>query len=184
MAQAGRHARRFAEWASELPADIEFAFGLSGNEAIAAQGRRFLAGGLCYLLTQLDIIPDHEKAGSIDDAFVLRVAYGLCAEHASKVGTAESARIAKMTNEEDEVRQFLGDALFAKLRRHVVELADKTVRGRTTDQLISDARARADLKRELDQSIKKLRPPILDDDAQAEALEVSISSYFKMKLGG
>jgi uncharacterized membrane protein YkvA (DUF1232 family) len=184
MAQAGKQARRFAQWASELPADIEATYALLTNEAVATQGRRFLAGGLSYILTQLDIIPDHEKAGSVDDCFVLRVAYGLAAEHAAKVGTAESSRIAKMTNEEDDVRSFLGDALFAKLRRHVVELADKTVRGRTTDQILMDAKLRGDMKRELDQSVKKSRQLLIDNDQQAEALEVSIQSYFKMKLGG
>jgi uncharacterized membrane protein YkvA (DUF1232 family) len=184
MAQAGKQARRFAQWASELPADIEGTFALLTNEAVGTQGRRFLAGGLSYILTQLDIIPDHEKAGAVDDCFVLRVAYGLAAEHAAKVGTAEASRIAKMTNEEDDVRGFLGDALFAKLRRHVVELADKPVRGRTTDQILTDAKLRGDMKRELDQSVKKSRQLLIDNDQQAEALEVSIQSYFKMKLGG
>ncbi len=184
MAQAGKQARRFAQWASELPADVDGTFKLLTNEAVANQGRRFLAGGLSYILTQLDIIPDHEKAGAVDDCFVLRVAYGLAAEHAAKVGTAEAGKIAKMTNEEDEVRGFLGDAMFAKLRRHVVELADKPVRGRTADQILSDPRLRGDLKRELDQSMKKVKAVLLDDDKQAEAFEVAVHSYFKMKLGG
>ena len=48
-----------------------------------------------------------------------------------------------MTNDEDEIRQFLGDALFAKLRRYVVELADKPVRGRTVEQILTDDKARA-----------------------------------------
>jgi uncharacterized membrane protein YkvA (DUF1232 family) len=184
MAQAGKHARRFAEWAAALPADVEQTWQLMNNEAITMQGRRFLGGGLAYLLTQLDLIPDHEKAGSIDDAFVLRVAYGLAAEHTEKVGTKEASYVARMTNEEDEIRSFLGDGAFAKLRRHVVEATDKKVRGRTVDQVLAEARHKADMKRELDQAVKKLKPPILDNDAEAEQLEVSVKSYFKMKLGG
>ncbi len=184
MDKAGRHARRFQEWTSELPNDVQATFDLMTNEAVASTGRRFLAAGLSYCLTQLDLIPDHEKAGAVDDAFVLRVAYGLAAEHAAKAGTRESSLIARMTNEEDEIRQFIGDALFAKLRRYVVELADKEVRGRTTDHILSDAKARADLKRELEQSMKKVRPPIATSDEEAEQIEVAVKSYLKMKLGG
>jgi uncharacterized membrane protein YkvA (DUF1232 family) len=184
MGTQGQYARRFADWTHELPNDVPATFDLMSNEQVAPPGRRFLAGALSYILTQLDLIPDHEKAGAIDDAFVIRLAYGLAAEHASKVGTRESAVIAKMTNEEDEIRQFVGDMLFAKLRRYVVELADKTVRGRTTDQLLTDPKARADMKRELEQAMKKLKPAIAVDDAEAVAIETSVKSYLKMKLGG
>src|SRR5262245_46147949 len=124
-----RAATRFEEWTSNLPADLTATFTLSGDERIAPQGRRYLAGALAYALMQLDLIPDHEPAGSVDDALVLRLAYGLAAEHAAKAALEDAARFARMTNDEDLVREFLGDALFAKLRRFVIELADKEVRG-------------------------------------------------------
>jgi uncharacterized membrane protein YkvA (DUF1232 family) len=184
MTQAAQYAPRFIEWTAQLPADVDATYQLLSNEAIAAQGRRFLAAALSYTLTQLDLIPDHENAGAIDDAFVLRIAYGLAAEHAAKVDTVEAARIARFTNEEEEVRKFLGEALFAKLRRLVVEQADKEVRGRTTDHILSDARARNDLKRELDASARRTRTAQADDEAARAALEVSVKSYLKMKLGG
>ena len=84
-------------------------------------------------------------------------ASGLAAEHTEKVGTKEASYVARMTNEEDEIRSFLGDAAFAKLRRHVVESTDKKVRGRTVDQVLTEARSKADMKRELDQAVKKLK---------------------------
>jgi hypothetical protein len=179
----GRFAHRLAEWTSQLPTDIQATFDLITNETVAGPGRRFLAGALSYTLTQLDLIPDHEPAGAVDDAFVLRVAYGLAAEHAAKVGTDDAARIARLTNEEEEMRGFLGDALYGKLRRLVVDAAEKEVRGRTPDRILSDARARADLKRELDAATKKMKVALADSDAAGEALEVSVRSYLKMKLG-
>jgi uncharacterized membrane protein YkvA (DUF1232 family) len=182
MAQAGKHARRFVEWTTQLPADIDATFALLNSEAIAVPGRRFLAAALNYNLTQLDLIPDHEKAGTIDDAFVLRMAYGLAAEHASKAGTRESSLIARMTNEEDEIRQFLGDEIFAKLRRYVVELTDKPVRNRTVEQLVTDAKVRDGMKRELDQAMKKVKPEVSLTDSEASELEVSVKSYLSMKL--
>jgi uncharacterized membrane protein YkvA (DUF1232 family) len=184
MDQPGRHARRFAEWIAALPSDTQTMLDLLTDESIATQGRLFIAGALGYILTQLDIIPDHEKAGAIDDAFVVRVCFGLLAEHAEKAGADAAAKIGRLANEEDEVKAFLGDALFAKLRNYIHDFAEKAVRGRTTDQILADPRARADIKRELDAKLKKVRALSFESDADAESVEVTVRSYFKMKLGG
>jgi hypothetical protein len=181
--EPARFARRFEEWTAALPGDVDTMWQLLNSDAVAQQGRRFVAGALSYLLTQLDLIPDHEKAGSVDDALVLRVCAGLLAEHAAKVDVGLSAQIARLTNEEDEVRAFLGDAAFTKLRRYVIDLADKEVRGRTVDKILADERARADLKRELDVQVKRLKALKLDSDDEGSAIEASVKSYFKMKLG-
>jgi len=183
MANASEWARRFEEWTTSLPDDVQATWDMLTNDSVAPPGRRWLAGALSYTLTQLDLIPDHERAGSIDDAFVLRVAYGLAAEHAAKTSTKDAAIIARMTTQEDQLREFLGDALYAKLRRHVSDLADKEVRGRTTDHILGDAKARTDMKRELDTQCKKMKPARAGSDAENEALLVSVLSYLKMKLG-
>ena len=178
----GTYARHFAEWTTHLAEDADFTFQLTGDDKVKTPGRRILAGALSYILTQLDLIPDHEKAGAIDDAFVLRVAHGMAAEHTSDLGKDASARIARLTHDEDELREFLGDALFGKLRRHVQSLESKQVRGRSVDQILTDARARTEMKRELEQRIKAMKPTLVDDDAAGDALEVSIKSYLDMKL--
>jgi uncharacterized membrane protein YkvA (DUF1232 family) len=180
-----RAAVRFEEWTTNLSGDLTATFALSGDERIAPQGRRFLAGALAYSLLQLDLIPDHEAAGSVDDAIVLRLAYGLAAEHAARASVEDAARFARMTNDEDEVRQFLGDGLFAKLRRFVLDLADKPVRGRTSDQVIVAGKPRDDMKRELDTAGRRIKKANAGPDDKAhEALEVSVKSWFSMKLGG
>jgi len=179
-----RAAVRFEEWTANLAGDLEATFALTGDQRIATQGRRFLAGALGYALLQLDLIPDHEQAGSVDDAIVLRLAYGLAAEHAAGATVEDASRFARMTNDEDEVRQFLGDTLFAKLRRFVLELTDKEVRGRTVDQVIAAGKPRDDMKRELDNAGKRIKKANAGSDAKAqEALEVSVKSWFTMKLG-
>lgn len=183
MANASEWARRFEQWTTSLSEDVQATWQMLTNDSVAPPGRRWLAAALSYTLTQLDLIPDHERAGSIDDAFVLRIAYGLAAEHAGKTNTADAARIARMTHDEDELRQFLGDALYSKLRRYVTDLADKEVRGRTVDQILSDARARQDMGRELDIQCKKMKPAHAATPEEAEALAVSVQSYLKMKLG-
>lgn len=178
-----RAATQFVEWTSQLAGDLDATFVLTGDERIARQGRRFLAGALSYSLQQLDIIPDHEEAGSVDDAIVLRIAYGLAAEHAASASVDAAARFARMTNQEDQVRLFLGDALYAKLRRVVLDLADKPVRGRTSEQIIIAGNARTDMKRELDAQSKRIKKAnVADDTASQEAFEVSVKSWFSMKL--
>jgi hypothetical protein len=176
-------AKRFEEWTESLPADVQGTFTLLTNEAITQPGRRFLAGALSYTLTQLDLIPDHEKWGAVDDAFVLRIAYGLAAEHAGKTSTEDAARFARMTRDEDQLRELLGDPLYSRLRRYVLELADKTVRGRTVDHILGDAQAQKDMKRELDVQVKKMKALHAGTDAEREAAVVSVLSYLKMKLG-
>jgi uncharacterized membrane protein YkvA (DUF1232 family) len=183
MANASEWARRFEEWTTSLPEDVQATWEMLTNDSVAPPGRRWLAAALSYTLTQLDLIPDHERAGSIDDAFVIRVAYGLAAEHAAKTSTKDASRIARMTRDEDELREFLGDALYARLRRYVSDLADKEVRGRTVDHILADARARQELKRELDVQCKKMKPARAGTAAEAEQLTISVQSYLKMKLG-
>jgi uncharacterized membrane protein YkvA (DUF1232 family) len=183
MANASEWAGRFEQWTTGLPDDVQATWELLSNDSVATSGRRWLAAALAYTLTQLDLIPDHESAGAVDDAFVLRVAYGLAAEHAARTSREDAARIARMTHDEDDLRELLGAPLHAKLRRHVMELADKTVRGRTVDQVLTDPRVRQELKRELEQQVKKMKPVHAGSPAEAEALLVSVQSYLKMKLG-
>jgi uncharacterized membrane protein YkvA (DUF1232 family) len=183
MSNASEWARRFEEWTTSLPADVQATWEMLTNDSVAPPGRRWLAAALSYTLTQLDLIPDHERAGSIDDAFVIRVAFGLAAEHAAKTSTKDAAVIARMTREEDQLREFLGDEVYAKLRRYVSDLADKEVRGRSVDHILADERARQDMKRELDVQCRKMKAVHAGSAAEDDALIVSVKSYLKMKLG-
>jgi uncharacterized membrane protein YkvA (DUF1232 family) len=175
-------ARRFAQWTESLPSDVWTVYDLVGNEQIAQQGRRILAGALSYILTTLDIIPDHERAGAVDDAIVLRLACALATEHAAEASVGDSAKLGRLANDEDTIKDALDDATFAKLRRYVVGLADKQVRNRSVEQIISDPKARADVKRELEQALKKFKPAQVDNDKDADALDLAVKSYLQIKL--
>jgi len=177
-----QHARRFAEWTESLSADVWTIFALMESDKIAQQGRRLLAGSLSYLLTTLDLIPDHERAGAVDDAMVLRLACALASEHAAEASVGDSAKLGRLANDEDTIKAALGEPTFAKLRRYVVGLADKEVRGRTTEHIIGDARVRGEMKRELEQALKKLKSAQLSDDKDGEALLLQVKSYLQMKL--
>jgi uncharacterized membrane protein YkvA (DUF1232 family) len=175
-------ARRLTQWTESLPTDVWTVFDLVGNDQIGQQGRRILAGALSYILTTLDLIPDHERAGAIDDAIVLRLACALATEHAADANVGDSAKLGRLANDEDIVKELLDDATYAKLRRYVVSLAEKPVRGRTVEQILSDPKARADVKRELEQSLKKFKPAHVDNDQDADALLLAVKSYLQIKL--
>jgi uncharacterized membrane protein YkvA (DUF1232 family) len=176
------YGRQLSEWAGNLNNDVETTWTLMQDERLMQPGRRYLATALSYILTQLDLIPDHEKAGAVDDALVIRVAFGLAAEHAAKLDTKGASEFARLTNDEEVVREFLGEQLFARLRRYVLEAADKPVRGRTADLIVADAKARADVRRELDQALKKMKEPLTLDDESAKQLELTVKNYLEMKL--
>jgi uncharacterized membrane protein YkvA (DUF1232 family) len=175
-------ARRFAEWTETLSSDVWSVWSLMTNDKIAQQGRRLLAGALGYILTHLDLIPDHERAGAIDDGFVLRLACALASEHAAEASVGDSAKLGRLANDEDEIKAAFDEAVFAKLRRYVVGLADKEVRGRSTERILSDEKARNDFKRELEAALKRIKPVVIADDKDAEQLLLTVKSYLSIKL--
>lgn len=185
MKPTGEYAREFQEWSAKLPQDVEGTLKLIASEEMAAAGRRILVGAVSYLLTQFDLIPDHEQTGTVDDVFVVRVAYSLAAEYAPGLTTEDAAHVAKMTNHDEKIRAFLGDALYAKIRRYVLEQAEKNVRGRTADMIISDPKAARDFDREVRDKIKRWQAPkVSTSDAEAKEFELSVYNYLQIKLGG
>jgi uncharacterized membrane protein YkvA (DUF1232 family) len=95
--------------------------------------RRPVAGSLNYLFKSLDLIPDGiEDLGFLDDAFVLRVA----AARAATEGGPEV--VARLAEEAALVREFLaGD--YPRLERFVAALDSGSARGRSVEDIISDA---------------------------------------------
>lgn len=172
-----------AEWNDHFAADLRWTFDLSAQPEVAAPGRRFLATALSYCVSQFDLIPDHEIFGFVDDAMALRLAFGLASEHADGLNVADSQKFARLANEEEQVKTLLGDELHARFRRYIIKLADTPVRGRSSDQILTEKRVRDELKRELETSIKRVRPlnpP--PTEKQADEMRAAIISYLKSKL--
>jgi uncharacterized membrane protein YkvA (DUF1232 family) len=172
-----------AEWNDHFAADLRSTFELSGKDGIDPAGRRFLATALSYGVSQFDLIPDHEVFGFVDDAMAVRICYGLASEHAGELDVADSAKFARLANEEDTIKELIGEELHARFRRYLIKLADTPVRGRTSDAIISEKRVRDELKREVETSIKRvqpLNPP--PTEKQADEIRAAIIMYLKSKL--
>ena len=126
----------FPEWLRSLGEDALALSAVVTNEEEPAARRRTIASALNYLFKSLDLIPDGiEDLGFLDDAFVFRVA----AAAAGGEGNPVLARLAQGTA---LLEEFLG-ADYARLQRFVAGLEAGAARGRTVDQIVSEAPVRA-----------------------------------------
>lgn len=129
----------FPNWLGSLGDDaVAMAAALGGELSEGAQ--RALAAGLNYVFKSVDLIPDGiDDIGYLDDAFVLRVA---CAQ-ALAAGAAGHARVSALAAEAALVKDFLGGD-FARLEAYVQGLTRGAARGRSVDDILSDASVRSD----------------------------------------
>ena len=90
------------------------------------------------MFKSLELIPDGvEDLGLLDDAFVLRVSAALAADGVD--GAPEV--VARLARDAELVDEFLGEEA-PRLRRYVEELQQLAVRGRSPEQIVTDADAR------------------------------------------
>jgi hypothetical protein len=108
--------------------------------------KRYVTSGLNYIFKSLDLIPDGiDDLGFCDDAFVIRVAASLAcdAEPAARDGV-----VGRLADEAKAVEEFLGDD-YARLVTYVQALKKGAARGRTVDDILTDASVRASFVHEV-----------------------------------
>jgi len=177
-----KHIETFKGWADSFRADVDALKAVVESSAADAESRRLAAGALAYLVTRMDLVPDHnEGIGIMDDIMVLRV----CAQLATtshKLGdlpaSAEVA-IGRMANEADKITAFLGAGLYDKLKQYTAKLAETAVRGRTPNQIVDDEAARKALYAEIDDELKRSVPVVVSDPDDAE---LRLKAYLTHKL--
>ena len=129
----------FPEWLRSLATDAgELAVLLEGD-SIPEASRRHVAGSLNYLFKSLDLIPDGiEDLGFLDDAFVLRVA---AKKAAGPIEGDKPAVLTRLAADTALVQELLGDD-YARLEKYVDNLVNGAARGRTTEEIVTDAATR------------------------------------------
>lgn len=173
----------FKGWADSFRQDVEALKTILESDKADAESRRLAAGALSYLVTKLDLIPDHnEGIGIMDDIMVVRVMMQM-ATQAHQLGdlpTSAEVAIGRMTNEAERVSQLIGPALYDKLKLYCAKLGDTKVRGRTPQQIVDDPNLRKELYAEVEDELKRSVPVAVDDPAEAE---LRLKSYLQHKLG-
>jgi uncharacterized membrane protein YkvA (DUF1232 family) len=166
----------FPAWLRSLGADATaLAEVLESSEAPAIS--RSAAGSLTYLAKSLDLIPDGlEDLGYIDDAFVLRVAAARVPDGLRELDT--SGVFARLAADAELVREFLGDD-YGRLETYVDKLESSAARGRSVEQVLGDAEARAGLCREVRAWAGSYGAPTFASDAKNL---VKLRSFMKNRL--
>jgi uncharacterized membrane protein YkvA (DUF1232 family) len=160
----------FKGWADTIRQDIEAFKAVLESSTADTQAKQLAGGALSYMVSKMDLIPDwNEAIGMIDDVMVLRVCAQLAQDQdRGKLPTTAEVSFERLCNEADKIKEFLGGALYDKLKAYCAKLGEAKVRGRTPQQLADDAALRKVFYVELDDELKRTVPIVVNDPEDAE----------------
>ena len=180
---AEKFAETVKEWVGSIREDVETLKSvIEAGDKVDKDARKFAATALNYLITRLDIIPDHEPTiGIIDDALAIRACAAFASDHNADEGLDSDTmvQLARLANEADKLTVFLGAEMDAKFKKHVERMVDDPVRGRTPELIVSDGEARARLFDEVETDLLRLPAASFKDPAGALR---QLQSYLQAKL--
>jgi uncharacterized membrane protein YkvA (DUF1232 family) len=140
-----RYLEMFPQWLRSLGEDAA-AVGAAVAEGADDEATRSLVGGLNYIFKSLDLIPDGiDDIGFLDDAFVLRIS---CAQAVAAVPSSKTGIVERLSNDARAIGEFLG-ADYARLEKYVQGLRKGAARGRTVEEIMSEADVRSQFLQEV-----------------------------------
>jgi len=149
MSQASidpRYLEVFPQWLRSLGEDASAVGELLAADDAGDDATRSLVTGLNYIFKSLDLIPDGiDDLGFLDDAFVLRVA---CAFAVEARPDAKKGIVQRLTDDARAVKDFLGDD-YPRLEAYVRALRKGAARGRTVEEIVTDAPIRTQFLQEV-----------------------------------
>jgi uncharacterized membrane protein YkvA (DUF1232 family) len=149
MSQASidpRYLEVFPQWLRSLGDDAAAVGEVIASADDSDDAARSLVTGLNYIFKSLDLIPDGiDDLGFLDDAFVLRVACALAVEARSD---AKKGIVQRLTDDARAVRDFLGED-YPRLEAYVKALRKGAARGRTVEEIVTDAQVRGQFLKEV-----------------------------------
>ena len=174
-----RYLEIFPSWLSTLGADAAALGDAIGSHAAAKVhegARRYLIAGLNYIFKSLDLIPDGiDDLGFCDDAFVIRVAASLAVEAEP---TANEGIVARLADDAKAVEDFLGDD-YARLVTYVKGLRKGAARGRTVEDIMTDASARTSFVHEVAAWAQEYQVPSFTRDVKTL---IKLKAFLSAKL--
>jgi hypothetical protein len=125
--------------------------------------KRYVTSGLNYIFKSLDLIPDGiDDLGFCDDAFVIRVAASLAVEADA---AANEGVVGRLAEEASAVQDFLGED-YTRLVAYVKSLRKGAARGRTVEEIMTDASVRAAFVHEVSAWAKEYAVPSFTRDVK------------------
>ena len=163
--------RTLGEDAGALGALIERVEGDGSDEV-----KRYVASGLNYIFKSLDLIPDGiDDLGFCDDAFVIRVAASLAREGES---AEPDGVVGRLAGEAKVVEEFLGED-YARLVAYVKALRKGAARGRTVEDIMTDASVRSAFVHEVGAWAKEYQVPTFNRDVKTL---IKLKAFLSAKL--
>jgi uncharacterized membrane protein YkvA (DUF1232 family) len=170
-----RYLEMFPAWLRSLGEDAALLKELVGSDAPDGV-RRYVTAGLNYIFKSLDLIPDGiDDIGYLDDAFVLRVAADLAVAEAPASRTGALGRLA---DDARSVKEFLG-ADYVRLESYVKNLRKGAARGRTVEDILTEADTRAEFTSEVDAWSKEFQAPSFTRDPKTL---IKMKAFLSAKL--
>jgi uncharacterized membrane protein YkvA (DUF1232 family) len=177
--EEAKFAPKFQTWIDSYERDVALFREVVASDESPAALRRLLAGGLMYLIKQLDLVPDYyQPVGTIDDTMVLRVVADLSSEHTGEIDPKFMKALFKLANDAETIRQYLGDT-YRAFENYVKLLPDQPVRGITGEAVANDAAIRKDLFAQVEEEMRAFKPVAIEDAPRAER---ELKSYLLKKL--
>jgi uncharacterized membrane protein YkvA (DUF1232 family) len=171
----------FAGWLKNLSGDVRSLFDAARSEEFGIDSQRYLVGSINYLFKSLDLIPDGiDDIGYLDDAFVLRIG-ARAALQSAEASASEAARgpLEKLAADTALIDEFLGPQLATRLEDYVAGLRRGAARGRTVEDLLSNANLMRDLEADVLAFGHDFSPPSF---AQDEKNLVKLKAFLDAKL--
>lgn len=143
-----------------------------GNEEV----KRYVASGLNYIFKSLDLIPDGiDDLGFCDDAFVIRVAAQLACESDP---SAKDGIVGRLADDAQAVEAFLGDD-YPRLVAYVKSLRKGAARGRTVEDIMTDASVRSSFVHEVTAWAQEYQVPSFTRDVKTL---IKLKAFLSAKL--
>ncbi len=170
-----RYLEIFPQWLRSLGEDAA-----ALGEIVAAgsddEGTRSVVAGLNYIFKSLDLIPDGiDDIGFLDDAFVVRVA---SAQAVQAVPAAKKGVVERLADDARAIGDFLGED-YARLERYVQGLRKGAARGRTVDEIVTDAAMKKEFLQEVKAWSAGYQAPTFTRDPKTL---VKMKSFLRAKL--
>jgi uncharacterized membrane protein YkvA (DUF1232 family) len=165
----------FPQWLRSLGEDAKALSTVVSSNA-PDEAKRYAAAGLNYIFKSLDLIPDGvDDLGFCDDAFVLRVAAELACQDAP---SAKEGPLGRLAEDAVHVKDFLGD-VYPPLETYVKGLRKGAARGRTVEDILSDATERGAFLHEVTAWADGYQVPSFTRDVKTL---IKLKSFLRAKL--
>lgn len=179
MSQASidpRYLEVFPQWLRSLGEDAGAVGDLLAADAVGDDAARSLVSGLNYIFKSLDLIPDGiDDLGYLDDAFVLRVA---CVFAVEARPDAKKGVVQRLSDDARAVSDFLGED-YPRLEAYVKALRKGAARGRTVEEIVTDAAIRGQFLQEVRAWATAYRVPSFTRDQKTL---VKLKAFLNAKL--